>query len=430
MNQKPKNFILLVEVVDRELPGNVLVGAELAGRGHNVWLIEKGRFRKSPASFPPSVVLEKGLSSGSLSRFRAIRGAGHVLAVMCQEGFIYRSGEDYIKRRVSAETIRQVDYLFLWGERQKQDLEQFLGDMRGYSVTGSPRFDLLQVRFRKSWEAQVEAIRRQHGDFVLFTSRFSSVNHFRRSLDETLDRRRAQYRDGAEETVAGRYEIQGRLFVDYMKTVGEIAVRLPGIKFVVRPHPVENAEVWRAHFADVGNVDIWDEGAAIPWLSAARCVVHNCSTTGIEAYLLDRPVREYYPGSIARSEFDPVLPGEITGVCEDAEDLAAWIERHAMRDDPGGTRNRSADELLAYYLHNYREPNAYAEIASALEGVRSPPRWAKLMNRLSRKRNEKKMKDRYIELDEVNRLLRSYVACRVGDRFVPATADEVGIRLQ
>ena len=87
MSQKAKNFILLVEIVERELPASVLVGAELAARGHNVWLIEKGRFRKSPASFPPSFVLEKGLSKGCLSRFRSIRGAGHVLGGDVPGGF-------------------------------------------------------------------------------------------------------------------------------------------------------------------------------------------------------------------------------------------------------------------------------------------------------------------------------------------------------
>ena len=122
----PKNFILLVEMLERELPASVLLGSELAGRGHHVWLIEKGRFRKSPASFAPSIILEKGVTTGCLPKFRSIRGAGHIIAVMCQEGFTYRSGDDYIDRRVFSETLENVDYLFLWGEREKQDLEGLL----------------------------------------------------------------------------------------------------------------------------------------------------------------------------------------------------------------------------------------------------------------------------------------------------------------
>src|SRR6187401_2755065 len=231
MTQSPKNFILLVEMLERELPASVLLGSELVSRGHNVWLIEKGRFRKSPASFAPSIVLEKGLTTGCLPKFRSIRGAGHVLTVMCQEGFTYRSGEDYIARRVFNETLENVDYLFLCGERQKQDLEGFLEKVRGYHVTGNPRFDLLHPRFEKSWEAKKQEILREHGDFVLFTSRFGSANHFRRTLDETVDRRMELYTGDASETAPERFCYLRRLFEDYMDVVGKMAARFPKQKF-------------------------------------------------------------------------------------------------------------------------------------------------------------------------------------------------------
>jgi surface carbohydrate biosynthesis protein len=428
MSHRPKNFILLVEIVERELPANVLVGAELAARGHNVWLIEKGRFRKSPASFPPSLVLEKGLSKGCLQRFRSIRGAGHVLAVMCQEGFIYRSGEDYIKRRVDAETVKNVDYLFLWGERQKKDLEPFLGSVRGFSVTGNPRLDLLHSRFRKSWEAEAEENRRKHGDFVLFTSRFSAVNHFRRSLDQTLDRRKEQYTAGAEGTVGERFEIRQRLFVDYMNTIAAIASRLSRLKFIVRPHPIENVEVWKARFGGMGNVEICNEGVANPWLRAARCVIHNACTTGIEAYLLDKPVIEYHPASIPRGEFDPILPGQVTGTCESIKTLAEWIEVNASAG-ARVQRNGATEDLIAYHLQNYRQPNAYLEMADALESFRGPRPWARLLNRLSRKHDLRKMQQRYFSVAEVNRLLEAYLECGLGGRPAPAVLDDAGIKL-
>ena len=52
------------------------------------------------------------------------------------------------------------------------------------------------------------------------------------------------------------------------------------------------------------------------------------------------------------------------------------------------------------------------------------------LNKMSRKHARKKMQKRYIELDEVNRYLQSFVTCNVRDEFVPAVIDEVGIKLQ
>jgi hypothetical protein len=49
---------------------------------------------------------------------------------------------------------------------------------------------------------------------------------------------------------------------------------------------------------------------------------------------------------------------------------------------------------------------------------------------MSGKHARKKMQKRYIDLDEVNSYLQSFVTCNVRDRFVPAVVDEVGIKLQ
>jgi surface carbohydrate biosynthesis protein len=429
MNKKRKNFIILVEMPERELPAGVLLGTELAGRGHNVWLIEKGRFRKSPASFAPSMVLEKGLTTGCLPRYRAMTGAGHVLTVMCQEGFTYRSGEDYVERRVWGETLKTVDYLFLWGERQKKDLEGFLDQVRAYDVTGNPRFDLLHPRFNKCWEAQELDIKQKYGDFVLFTSRFGAVNHFRRDLEGTLERRTAIFTGEALQKVPERFQFLRALFLDYVNAVELMARRYPNYQFIVRPHPLENADEWRSLFKDFDNVLIRDGGSAIPWLSAARCVIHSACTTGIEAYILNRPVTEYYPAAIPRSEFDPLLPGKVTGCCHSADELAQWIEANMSAEVPVN-RRAASDDLIAYHLQNAGQPNAYSEMATALESFRGPRPWAKLLNKISREHAPKKMQKRYLELDEVNGLLQAYVTCNVRDRFVPAVVDEVGIKLQ
>ena len=86
--------------------------------------------------------------------------------------------------------------------------------------------------------------------------------------------------------------------------------------------------------------------------------------------------------------------------------------------------------MIAHHLHNYWHPSAYKFMATALEGIRGPAPWAKLLNNLSRQHDVRKMQKRYIDLDEVNWLLQSYVACDVRDRFVPAVIDDVGIKLQ
>jgi surface carbohydrate biosynthesis protein len=330
---------------------------------------------------------------------------------------------------VFSETLETDDYLFLWGEREKQDLEGLLPKVRGYHVTGSPRFDLLHPRFAQSWEAKRQEILREHGDFVFFTSRFGSANHFRRTLDETVDKRMETYTGDAVNSAPERFRYLRQLFEAYMRAIDQMAARFPNLKFLVRPHPLEEPETWRDHFKDTPNVAVQSGGSVIPWLIAARCVVHSACTTGIEAYILNRPVTEFHPQEIPRSELDPVLPGKVTGSIHTIDELALWIEANFAKEAPVN-RRASSDDLIAFHLQNAREPNAYAEMAAAMESFRTPPPWAKLMNKVSRGHAPKKMQKRYIELDEVNGLLQSLVSCNVRDRFVPAVVDEVGIKLQ
>ena len=52
-------------------------------------------------------------------------------------------------------------------------------------------------------------------------------------------------------------------------------------KIVIRPHPVENHDVWREWGRPL-NIDVRFEGSANNWMMAADAVVHPGCTTGIE----------------------------------------------------------------------------------------------------------------------------------------------------
>ena len=101
-----------------------------------------------------------------------------------------------------------------------------------------------------------------------------------------------------------------------------------------------------------------------------------------------------------------MLPGKVTGSCIPSDELARWIEANIAKEAPVN-RKASSDDLIAYHLQNAREPNAYSEMAAAMESFRAPRPWAGLLNKVSREHAPKKMQKRYIELDEVNGLLQS-----------------------
>lgn len=392
MNAGAKDIIILIEQVERELPANVLLAAELAGRGHNVWLVEKTRFRTAPGRFPPCIVLEKGLTRGCGPVFEAARRAGHVLAVMCQEALIYRSGEDYRARRVSETSLQAVDHILLWGQRHADDLRPLVQENQGFHITGNPRFDLLQSPFHRIWQEDTDAIKGEYGDFILVTSRFGAVNHFSRSVEQTVERRREGYFGTARETVDRRFQTLEQLFSAFKSDIRRLTRRFPRRRFVLRPHLIENLDTWREHFSADDNVDVVRTGPAMPWLNAAQGVIHNGCTTGIEAFMLGKRVIEFQPDSVPRSEFDPVLPGKVTGTCGTVDELAEWLDG-SVESEATTRATDIVDEQLSFHLANYGTADSYLRIADALESIQAPTpagRWKALANRLRPSRQSRK----------------------------------------
>jgi len=76
---------------------------------------------------------------------------------------------------------------------------------------------------------------------------------------------------------------------------------------VVRPHPEENIETYREAFAGVPGVHVVYEGAPIDWLLASEHVIHNHSTTGLEAAMLGKVPISYSPIEVDL-EFVPWIP--------------------------------------------------------------------------------------------------------------------------
>ena len=65
------------------------------------------------------------------------------------------------------------------------------------------------------------------------------------------------------------------------------------------------------------------EGDVVPWLSGADAVIHNSCTTGLQAYLLGKPVISYMP--VAFDKYDQYLPNALSDKVQSIEELIGHI---------------------------------------------------------------------------------------------------------
>jgi surface carbohydrate biosynthesis protein len=123
---------------------------------------------------------------------------------------------------------------------------------------------------------------------------------------------------------AGYIRHRRNLFEMFCKDLPKFARENPDLKFVVRPHPGENMGVWKEAFRENANVNVIREGASIPWLMAAKAIIHNGCTTAVEAGIIDHTPITYCPELSLENESE--LPNAISHRIFTTDKLAAAIK--------------------------------------------------------------------------------------------------------
>ena len=145
-------------------------------------------------------------------------------------------------------------------------------------------------------------------------------------------------RDFAE----GRAKYKQTLFDKFIELIPFLARSLPDRKFIIRPHPVENQNTYYDFALKYENVEVVREGNVIPWLYAAKLLIHSGCTTGIEAYISNNHAIAYTPVSDERYGYDAILPNALSHNYASAEAILSAVT--------ASQRNEIDASILHHYL--------------------------------------------------------------------------------
>ena len=114
-------------------------------------------------------------------------------------------------------------------------------------------------------------------------------------------------------------------------------------------------------------VELTNEGNVVPWLLAAKLLVHNGCTTGVEAYAMGVPaityrksVNEYYDNGFYR------LPNLLSHQCFNFEELRLTVEK-ILGGELGGSDEDKQQSILGRYLTAQDGALACERIVDVLE---------------------------------------------------------------
>ena len=379
MTPQPASLIVPVENQVRELDPKLLLACAAAERGFRVFIGSRTRVDFRIASFPRSIYLSKSMTPKSGRMFQIMRQLGHAIATLDEEGLIYHSADEYFARRISDQTLGMSSLLFAWGDASAELLRSHpsFGNTPLH-VTGNSRIDLMRPELRAYFDADIDAIRRRLGRFVLINTNFSKVNAYFPRMNLLIPPA-----NPGEASALGAAGVglprafaeglaahKGALFEAFQQMLPVLHDAFPEHQFVVRPHPSENREPWKLAVQDLPRAHVIHEGNVIPWLAASEALVHNGCTTGLEAFVMPKPALSYRP--VTARVYDLELPNELSQQCSDLEALQKTLGE-VLGNGAGCRHDDAQRRLIDHHLAGREGPLAADRIVDVLADFAAAP---------------------------------------------------------
>jgi surface carbohydrate biosynthesis protein len=362
-------LIVPIETKVREYHGKLLFAAYAARAGHSVVLGDQNELLVSLSRLPRAVYLDKSVTVSKEAWFRRLEAFGNLPAGWDEEGLVVRSYDVYREARLNPQSVERLRCFLTWGRRHRDAvLQRFPHLAPVVHATGSPRFDLLRPEWRRFHQPAVDAIRREHGTrLLLVNTNHAFANHYRgkAGVSKLLDK----YPLGSQSDFQrGWFAFQQRNLDLYKAIIPALCRAFPQHTIIVRPSPSENHAMWTDFLRDLPHARMSARGNVHPWILAAEAVVHFNCTTGVEAYLLDKPAIAVRAET--NDAYEAELPKALSRHASGPDEVVALVrdaDRLSPKEDPA--RRRTAAE----FMEGLEGPTASERALTAIAGLSPPP---------------------------------------------------------
>ncbi|MDQ0350233.1 surface carbohydrate biosynthesis protein [Alkalibacillus filiformis] len=369
-------LFLPVEVKVRELDAKMLLAYYAAQEGFRVVIGEQTAVERAALELPQGIFFAKGYPDRYRSRVvKKMKAKGHRLIELDEEGLIMSDRNHYLEDRMNKSSTKQFDQIYCWGTDQKELIESHIPNQE-LILTGNPRFDLLKEKFRPLYKQRVKSIQTSYGSFILLNTRFSIYNPKKKNNQNEHE----------------QYDYMKQLFQHFIKLTEAIAREIPYQTIIIRPHPSENLHTYQKRFESYDNIVIAPFGNVIDWILASQVIIHNGCTTGLEAFLLNKPSITYMP--IEDDRYDVFLPNQFS---EKATTIDSVLD--AIQNIETIHPTRKQHNILDHYVASWSAGQAYEKIINALKQLNVQPKQSSSSNTLQIKKS-KKAKYRFSRLSE------------------------------
>jgi len=378
---KCRILYLPIEFKKREFLSKLLLACVAAKNEFVVIIGTQSKLRKVWRKLPKGIYFHKDILPARIEKkefFDQIE-YGNRFVALDEEGLLFDSEERYLKIRAHKATIDSLDFLFTWGKYHTDVLKKRYPDIsRKLIQAGNPRIDLLRSEFRDVFSDQKKLIKKQYGKIILINSSFISCEYIGGD-----DERKKKFNDLKEinqeqaiivyNTV---YKQKEKLYKEFIKMIHELSFSFKDYTIVIRPHPVESSRRWKYDTRNFSNVDVVHGGNVIPYILASDMLIHNNCTTGIEAFLLEKPVITFAPFYVENNEYS--ISNNLSCKVESVSGLLEIARKIIAGEHYEHEKNLQRKKYLKQYISAIDSSLASERIVDALIKLDTEPQRLKL----------------------------------------------------
>jgi surface carbohydrate biosynthesis protein len=365
MNKIAVNVPLIIPVENqvRELDPKLLLACVAARRGFRSYIGSRREIHFHITAFPRGIYLSKSVTAASDLMFRIMRNFGHEIVAWDEEALVHLPDETYYSRRLSPRAMANVAHFFAFGEDNAQLWRRYpqLPKNAKIHATGNPRNDLLRPELHAYYDEEVQKIQQAYGNFILVNTNFNHVNAFTpaQNLFQPVEQPGQIPKFGraakgmTREYAEGLRDHKQAVFEDFQHMIPSLHKAFADYTIVVRPHPTESQQIYHDIAARCNRVKVTNEGNVVPWLLAAKALVHNSCTTGVEAHIMQTPAITYRASINEKYDFGFYrLPNQISYPCFSFEELETTLKNIFIgKLDPAAADDENdRKQLIEHYL--------------------------------------------------------------------------------
>ena len=274
-------IIIPIETSARELLYKQILCTKLANQGFTCYLGSKSQVTPLLSRGRNYIYLDKGYHKGvSESLYATIRSNGGNIVSLDEEGGIDFGDNSTLLGRYSPQLFEASSIVFLWGKKQREIVKSHILDPRRVKITGHPRFELLKPEHNALYRNESDRIVSKYGDFILFNTNMGFGNNIKG--DKFVIKNYGKRFKNIEQIVA--FDKQKIKAIE--SAVLAVAEQYPEMTIIIRPHPEEDMDPYIQAFGQYKKIKVIFKGSAVPWLLAAKAMIHPDCTTAVESLFI------------------------------------------------------------------------------------------------------------------------------------------------